>query len=101
MGDNDKGRKGGGAPEIRSCPPTGPVIHSDLSASDKNAQSVPAVPSIELIEVQIEALQKKLDAEWATASSAVTDRSRRPVVPKDFSQACCRGTAAQNMADGI
>ena len=34
--------------------------------------------------MQIEALQKKLDAEWATASSAVTDRLRRPVVPKDF-----------------
>ena len=41
-------------------------------------------PSIESIEVHIDELQKTMDTEWATASSAVTDRLRRPVLPNDF-----------------
>ena len=49
------------------------------------------MPSIDVIEVQIDALQQKMDAEWATASSAVTDRLRRPALPRDFP----RRTAAE------
>ena len=72
---------------LGAAPPADPSAtppNADPSASGEDAPPIPAVPSIELIEVQIEALQKKLDTEWATASSAVTDRLRRPVVPKDF-----------------
>ena len=37
-----------------------------------------------MIEVQIDALQQKMAADWTAASSTVTDRLRRPSIPKDF-----------------
>ena len=48
------------------------------------APHVPALPSIDVIEVQIDELQTMMDAEWATAASAVTDRLRRPRLPRDY-----------------
>ena len=94
MGDHDEGRKGGGTSEVGqlfvflgSSSPIDPLVTvsiADSPVAGEAAPPSPALPSIELIEVQIDELHKKLDKEWVAASSAVADRLRRPSLPKDF-----------------
>ena len=76
------------APPPPDAPPAAPPPATPAAV---DISSNLALPSIDVIEVQIDALQQKMDAEWATASSAVTDRLRRPALPRDFP----RRTAAE------